>query len=338
MPTWGSILREIKAQQPAKGLSAFDLVRRKYIERLHKQTGRNVILYATKWTQPVAGPPEAISITDEDVHGLMEVVHGLRGPRLDLILHSPGGSAESAEAMVDYLRSKFDDIRVIVPHAAMSAATMIACSADRILMGKHSSLGPIDPQMILETPLGPTAVPAQAILDQFKMAQEQCKDPAMLGSWLPMLGQYGPALLVECQEALELSQQLVGEWLSDYMFSQLEDGPSRAVAVAAALANHSAFKSHGRHISREKARKLGGQGLIIDDLETKQAFQDAVLSVYHATAHTFNSTNGVKLIENHLGRAFVRSIQLIYVDERQGRPVGPVGTNPPIREPMREEE
>jgi ClpP class serine protease len=28
---------------------------------------------------------------------------------------------------------------------AMSAATMIACAADVIVMGKHSFLGPIDP-------------------------------------------------------------------------------------------------------------------------------------------------------------------------------------------------
>ena len=65
---------------------------------------------------------------------------------LDLLMHSPGGSPDAAEAVVNYLRSKFTDIRVIIPQAAMSAATMLACAANRIVMGKHSSLGPIDPQ------------------------------------------------------------------------------------------------------------------------------------------------------------------------------------------------
>ena len=84
------------------------------------------------------------SIGDEDMHALMEVSAGLHGLDLDLILHSPGGAPVAAEAIVSYLRSRFSHIRVIVPQLAMSAATMIACAADKIMMGKHSFLGPTD--------------------------------------------------------------------------------------------------------------------------------------------------------------------------------------------------
>lgn len=131
----------------------------------------------------------------------MEVVHNLPGPNLDIVLHSPGGSSEAVEAIVSYLRSKYKHIRMIVPSLAMSAATMLACSADEILLGAHSSLGPTDPQFVLGTPLGQRMVPAPAILDQFKLAQDDCKDPSKLGAWLPMLGQFGPDLLVQCVEA-----------------------------------------------------------------------------------------------------------------------------------------
>lgn len=318
IPTWGEILREIEAQKREliksheNPLLAFDNVRRKYLAQLCAVTKRNAVIYASKWTTPGA-PPELISINEEDVHGLMEVFHGLKGSSLDLIVHSPGGSPESAEAMVSYLRSKFDDIRVIIPQAAMSAATMLACSSDRIMMGKHSSIGPIDPQMIVETPLGPQAVPAQAIIDQFRMAQRECQNPALLGSWLPMLGQYGPALLVECDEALKLSKDLVTRWLSRYMFRNESDSDSRASMIAGALTDHNSFKSHGRHISRDQARTLGGKGLVVDDLEIDQKTQDAVLSVFHATIHTFNGTSAVKLLENHLGRAYVKSVQMLLV-------------------------
>jgi ClpP class serine protease len=41
----------------------------------------------------------------------------------------------------------------------MSAATMVACAANQIVMGKHSFLGPIDPQLILQTALGNRLVP-----------------------------------------------------------------------------------------------------------------------------------------------------------------------------------
>lgn len=320
IPTWGEILREIEskkkeiAKKSGNPLTAYDIVRRKYLGRLHEVTGRNAIIYASKWTTPGA-PPELISINDEDVHGLMEVFHGLSGTSLDLILHSPGGSPESAEAMVSYLRSKFKDIRVIVPQAAMSAATMLACSSDRIVMGKHSSIGPIDPQMIVETQLGPQAVPAQAIIDQFRMAQSECKDPTLLGSWLPMLGQYGPALLVECDEALKLSKDLVSDWLCRYMFRDDKEPKARADSIAGALTNHTSFKSHGRHISRDRARALGGKGLIVEDLEADQELQDALLSVFHATIHTFGGTNAVKITENHNGSAYVKSVQMVLVQQ-----------------------
>src|SRR5258708_7388678 len=181
MPSWGEILAEISALIKARGPSdpnPFDVVRKRYLAALNKVTGRDVILYASRWTIPPEQmmDPGLISINEEDVHGLMEVIHGLKGSALDLILHSPGGSPEAADAMVSYLREKFSDIRVIVPYAAMSAATMIACASNRLVMGRHSFLGPIDPQMVLDTALGRVQVPAQAILDQFEYAQEQSRD------------------------------------------------------------------------------------------------------------------------------------------------------------------
>ena len=70
-----------------------------------------------------------------------EVSHGLQDDKLDLIMHSPGGSPEAAEAIILYLRSRFSDIRVIVPQLAMSAATVIACAANKVVLGKHSLFG-----------------------------------------------------------------------------------------------------------------------------------------------------------------------------------------------------
>jgi len=321
LPSWGEILNELNALQrelkEGKGnpKTAFDTIRRKYLASLHKMTGRK-ILYATNWTSPGGLPPELVSITDEDLHAMMEVLRGLTGNGVDLILHSPGGSAESAEALVSYLRSKFEDIRVIVPLAAMSAATMLACAANRIVMGKHSFLGPIDPQLILATAVGTKAVPAQAILDQFRKAQEECKDPALLASWLPMLSQYGPALLVECENALNLAQDLVSRWLTQYMFRDDKEAERKAKAIAAALADHKSFRSHSRHISRDQVKSLGGHGLVVDDLEVDQGFQDAVLSVFHATIHTFAGTGAVKIVENHMGRAYVKLAGVVVVEER----------------------
>lgn len=305
MPTWSGILQEITQEISKNNSSAFDHIRRKYLLHLNQHTNRDTILYATKFTQADPTVPSfAVSITDEDLQGIMEVIHGLKGPNLDLILHSPGGSIEAAEALVRYLRSKFDHIRVIVPQMAMSAATLIACSANEIVLGKHSFLGPIDPQLMMSTPVGKRMVPAEAVTAQFEKAQKECSsDPRKMGAWAPMLAQYGPDLLIQCQNVEELSKSLAQEWLESYMFSGNDDGKVKAAKVAEWLVDNSHFKTHGRHISRGE---LEERELNITYLENDQSLQDLVLSVFHATTHTFVGSPAVKIIENHSGSAFIQ--------------------------------
>jgi len=314
MPTWGEILKEFQAYLEQEKKPPFDYIRRNYLLALQQHTDRNTILYASCWTQPKNVPTHFISITDEDVQGFMEVVSGLRSKELDIIIHSPGGSAEATEALVSYLRSKFDNIRVIIPYGAMSAATMLACSANEIIMGAHSFIGPIDPQMIVNTRLGLQAIPAQAIIDQFEKAKQECINPNNLGVWIPILEQYGPALIVQCENAIELSKILVTDWLEKYLFASEENAKSKSEETAKKLADHSLFKTHSRHIGRDHARELG---LRIVDLENDQILQDKVLSVFHATTFTFDATAATKIIENHLGKAYIKQSQQITVVTKQ---------------------
>jgi hypothetical protein len=301
MPTWGQLLGEIRTQIQGGDQQAFDTIRNKYLKELSDFTGRDTIIYATRWTSGDA-PPNLVSITDEDIHAFMEAVSGLKSENLDLIIHSGGGSAEATDAIVSYLRQKFKHIRIIVPQAAMSAGTMLSCSADIIVMGKQSSIGPIDPQFILQTAVGVQAIPAHAILEQFKKAQEDCAtNPKNLNSWLPMLSQYGPALLVRCQDQIDFGKELVGNWLKEYMFKGEESGiPDK---IAEYLSNHGNFKTHGKHIGIEKAKEIG---LKIEQLEDNQDFQDKVLSAFHATMHAFGSTNTAKIIANQNGNCFLK--------------------------------
>jgi hypothetical protein len=304
MPTWGEILGEL--QEPANrlpnGNPNFDQVRGKYLGQLFERTGRPTIVYYTDWFGK-GGPLSSINL--EDMQAMMEVCKDLSGPDLDIVLHSPGGSPEAAASIVRYLRTKFSNIRIFIPLAAMSAATMWALAGDVIVMGKHSQLGPIDPQMVS----GAWTSPAHAILLQFAQAKEECKDPALLGAWLPILQQYGPALIQQCEAAEALAQRLVREWLQKYMFAGTTDGAEKAEATAAWFANYEVHQSHSLGINREQARE---QGVKIDDLEADQGLQDALLSVHHATMHTFQGP-AVKIVENHLGRTYARIQQQMIV-------------------------
>ena len=118
------------------------------------------------------GETQSIDVNDSDITGFMNSIKGLDVNKgLDLILHTPGGNPTATEGIVKYLHSRFgDDIRVIVPQMAMSAGTMLACAAREIVMGKHSCLGPIDPQY--------GGVPAYNIVTEFRQAKDDLDNNA----------------------------------------------------------------------------------------------------------------------------------------------------------------
>ncbi|WP_435657275.1 SDH family Clp fold serine proteinase [Brucella pituitosa] len=316
MPSWGAIGQEINKAIEATGgsgilpdgTSVIDATRIKYLNRITEITGRPTVFYGTRWTltgTPFQVPPDVLSIAYEDVHGFMETLHGLPGDELNIVIHSPGGSPSAAAAIVQYIRSKFKSVTVYVPHMAMSAATMIACASNSIVMAKHSSIGPVDPQITLQTSLGIRMIPAQAIIEQFEQAKRECADPTKLVAWAPMLSQYGPDLLITCENAQKLSKELVSEWLSKWMLGGEADAADKATGIAEWLANHSEFKDHGRPISRDDAI---AHGLNVQNLEDNQDLQDAVLSTFHAVTHTFAMTSCAKIIENHCGGRYLKMV------------------------------
>lgn len=325
MPGWGDLLHEIRVEHenlpPEERGLALDTRRVGYLRALSEKTGRPVILYATAWLS--SGPPaELTSIRLEDIHGLMEVNREVDGPALDIILHSPGGQAEATDSIVRYLRSRFTDIRVFIPLAAMSAATMWALAADRIVMGKHSQLGPIDPQLL--TPQGP--IPARAILDQFESARRAvAENPASVGAYLPMLQQYGPALLQICENAEALAERLVTDWLRTYMFRGHENATEMAKRTAHWFNDHQVHQSHALGIGRDAARE---HDVEVDDLEDDPELQDLVLTIFHITSISLGQNGLVKIIENHLGRRFLQQFQVQQIQLPFGLP------NPPAPTPV----
>ncbi|MBX9691612.1 MAG: ATP-dependent Clp protease proteolytic subunit [Cyanobacteria bacterium] len=301
MPNWNDLLDELK-----KTGGAHDVVRRKYLLELHNYTGRNTIAYYSGWLQKENLERQGFlgfGLNDNDKNGFMTAVHKLdRSKGLDLILHTPGGSIAATESLVDYLRSIFDiDIRAIVPQLAMSAGTMIACACKEILMGRQSSLGPIDPQI--------GNLPTHGIIEEFTQAAKEIKkDPAMIPIWQAIIANYSPTLIGECQKAINWSNQVVEEWLVSGMFKGDRFRKSKAAKILAELGDHALTKSHDRHISIIKAKEIG---LKVQAIEDDNILQDLVLTVHHSYMHTLTETAAFKIIENHLGMAMVSQVQIL---------------------------
>ena len=293
MPNWNELLDEIRAAG-----SMYDVVRRRYLAKLHELTKRNVIIYYSGWLQKqgVAG----VDINDEDKNGFMTVVHKLdKGLGLDLVLHTPGGDIAATESLVDYLRSVFgNDIRAIVPQLAMSGGTMIACSSKRIIMGKQSSLGPIDPQI--------GRIPAHGVIEEFNRAKREiAEDNAAIYVWQPVIAKYAPAFIGECEKAIAWSNEMTDDWLRGGMFQEDANPDETISKILAELGDHALTKSHARHLSMDRCKEMG---LKVTELETSDELQDAVLSLHHACMLTFSDTSALKIIENHNGVAFIKSI------------------------------
>ena len=247
MPSWGELLSELQPHiDPSTGnpLPALtvDELRTKYIRMLSDKTGRNVIAYYSGWLKP--GKTHNIDINDSDITGFMNAIKGLDASKgLDLILHTPGGNPTATEGIVKYLHSKFgNNIRVIVPQLAMSAGTMLACSAPKIIMGKHSCLGPIDPQY--------GGVPAYNIVTEFKEAKSDLDNtPQAKTYWELQLKKYPAAFFYSVIDSITLSSTLVSEWLTQYMFEG-EDPKEVSKKVKGIVGKLNANnKSHSRHFA-----------------------------------------------------------------------------------------
>jgi hypothetical protein len=304
MPAWIDTKNEILNRN-----NDFDSVRRERIAAVEVITGHPLVIYATAFLEreKAALARGETGIDPYDPIGFDEVIHPISGDSLDVLLHSPGGSPEVAESIVKLLRSRFSHLRFIVPHIAKSAATMICCSGDEVLLDERSELGPIDPQMqLLRADKVPITAPAQAILKQFdKAKQSLAENPNQIAAWLPILQPLGPSLLTECETANRLSLLLVQDWLNNYMFHGETDAAYKAQIIADYLSDSDLHLSHGRRIGIEQLMDLGFK---VFDLRSNPLLRDAIWGLYLSISWTLQETAAIKIIESCRGTAFIRQL------------------------------
>ncbi len=313
MPDWNAVLEEIRKFQSDhtdEAKHAVDRIRRDYLKQLHTHTGRNVIAYYSGFlSKPSVFESE---IGDEDKNGFMMVVHKLdRTKGLDFILHTQGGSISATQSIVNYLHKMFGknmatpDIRAVVPQIAMSAGTMMACSCRSILMGSHSNLGPIDPHL--------RGIPTQGAIEEFKRAMREVKaDPSKIPIWQVVIGQYRPTFLSQCENAIKWSNSFVQNQLETVMFAGDAKAKEKAKRIVKQLSDYRGNKTHDRHIHVGECEKMG---LVVERIEQDPKLQDLLLTVHHCYMHSLMNTPSFKIIENHLGSAFVK--QQVAVAVRQ---------------------
>ena len=289
MPSWDAIFNSVQT------VNAIEAQKKTFFENLFNHTGRNCVVYYSAWQQN-SSSNSLYSIDDDDRNGFMNALFGIdKAKGLDLILHTPGGDLAATQSIVDYLYTFFNgDVRVIVPLTAMSAGTMIACSAKEIVMGKQSNLGPIDPQI--------GGMPANEFLDLLKRAMSDLQNNLNLNYWKMTLAQYPPTFFGICNNAIEASKKMVKQWLKRSMLADETD--ENIDSTVDYLAD---YHSHLQHNTRLPANELRNKTCLkIASLEDDQELQENVLSLYHCYQITASQTNICKIIENQKMIKFVK--------------------------------
>lgn len=299
MPTWTDIIDGLGRQTPQAAMQWLDRQLQDSLGQISAlYGGANVICYSSAFLQK---PHTACQIMADDINGFMTVVHQMDTSKgLVLILHTPGGVVTAVETIVGYLHKKFEDITAVVPVYAMSGGTMIALASNRIVMGKQSQLGPIDPQM----PFQNRTVSARAIIDGFYRAESDIeKDTKLAHLWAPILQSMGPSLLVEASEALEYSEHLVKTWLRKRMLADADVDAEEVAEKFNAMHDEGIFV-HGQRIDIDSVREWG---LVVEEMEATQEKQDAILTAYHLATVIFEHSATIKVICNHQGKRWVKN-------------------------------
>ena len=117
--------------------------RKQLLRQVEKERESKVILYVTGDRQGLE------TQIGQDVIDLFVDHLDAIGPvkKISLILYTSGGNTSAAWNLVNLIHMFCDDFEVIAPGKCRSAGTLISLGANRIVMNKQATLGPIDPTL-----------------------------------------------------------------------------------------------------------------------------------------------------------------------------------------------
>lgn len=197
-------------------------LRQLLIKDIEAVTDRPLIVYFSQLDQEIGH-------TDPD--DLSEMLLGVTATEGDLFIQTPGGNVDATEKIISLLKHRLTGgYRVIVPSWAKSAGTIIALSADKIVLGVNSELGPIDPQF--RTPGG--NIPCELI----------AADPAQ------------PYHIRQMADlTVQRNRQLATDLLKRGMMKGKSDQDIQEAIAKISTSN--SYKSHGAVIDQDEASVLG---------------------------------------------------------------------------------
>ena len=175
---------------------------------------------------------------------------------VDLLLVSNGGDPTVAWRIMTLLRERVDNVSVLIPQSAFSAATLIALGADEIVMHPCGNLGPVDPQIsvkrgneILHFGSEDLASFISFIKDDIGLTDQQHMESALR----IFIKEVGAVPIGVATRSVKLSASM-GEKLL-LMHMKDESGGQKAKNITETL--NKKFFHHGYPVGRKEAKEIG---------------------------------------------------------------------------------
>ena len=269
---------------------------KRLIKLYNEKRNTHLIIYASNFN-----PALPCALEQKDFYYLKDLLDGLpKGENLDFYIETPGGSGTTAEEIVRYIHSEFGKISFVICGEAKSAGTIMAMSADEILMTKTGSLGPIDAQM----PSNRGMISAYDYIEWVNTKRKEAeKENHLNPADAVIIAQITPGELNGVIHQLKYAEDLVKEWLYKYKFKNWNKTDKRgievtstmkkrrAASIARKLSNHSKWRTHGRSLKIEDLESIGLQ---ITNLDEDKELSDLVYKINLICRLLFSMSNTYK--------------------------------------------
>jgi len=173
---------------------------------------------------------------------------GLSDKKVILLLNTFGGLLQSSFKVARALRTSFKEIEVYVPHIAASGGTLIAVTADRIVMGSMSQLSPLDPQVYYDGRMM-SALNGRAAYNRLCEAFSQKTREEAPYPQQALADKLDPLLMEDWNAAIETALEYATKIL------RLAKYGDAAPQIAHQLVYH--FTEHSADIDYDMAKELG---------------------------------------------------------------------------------
>jgi len=174
---------------------------------------------------------------------------------VDVIIDSFGGDADAAYHMAKLIDGHFKgNIKYVVPRFAKSAATLMVCGGNKIVMGETSELGPLDPQIRQDDGSYISAKAVQATLELIKKHLNK-EDKHGLELATILASRINPLVLGQYESSIDIAKEYQRELLMTRMLKSKKKADVDKIVERFATG----YTHHSRVITCVEAKDILGE-------------------------------------------------------------------------------